>query len=125
MNDTTLWNVRLGGAGYVGDWDIGGSAGYGGGTNRTGAGLFDAELGWYATDQLRLGASGAVSTEDAYGGAASVNWQPGPETSRFSILGVAGGGTSSGLGFYTVGVNLVIHFAEPKNLRRQLREDRI
>jgi hypothetical protein len=124
VDSTTAWSATLGGARYLGDWDIGASAGAGG-TDGTGAGLFDAALGWYATDQLRLGGSAAVSTEATFIVEASVYWQPGPETSRFSIVGWAGGGPSSGDGVYTVGVNLVIHFAEPKSLKRQLREDRI
>ncbi len=117
------WGVGAFGGAYLGDWDVGGSAGFRGGDGED-AGVFGIEAGWYASEQLRLGVAADVGTAEIYGGSASVEWQAFGPTSNWVLAADAGGGSDDGSGFYSAGIRVLYHFAAPKSLKRQLREDR-
>jgi hypothetical protein len=118
------WGAGGFGGAYLGNWDVGGSAGFRGGDGDD-SGVFGVEAGWYASEQLRVGAAAFAGTEELYGGDASVAWQPFGPTSNWVFGLDAGGGSADGDGFYSAIVGVLYHFAAPKTLKRQLREDRL
>ncbi|MFV1978588.1 MAG: hypothetical protein ACC649_04485 [Myxococcota bacterium] len=124
FGDLDRWGGGAIGGVYFEDWDLGGSGGFSGGDGDDG-GVFGINAGWYATEQLRLGASGIAGTDEVYGGEASIEWQPFGSESNWVLGADAGGGSADGTGFYSAGVQLLYHFASPKSLKRQLREDRL
>ncbi len=108
----------------VDDWDLGGSGGFEGGDGDDG-GVFGIDAGWYPSERLRFGVEGSAGTAEIYGGEASIQWQPFDSTSNW-VIGVHGGGGSfDGSHFYSTGIGVLYHYAAPKSLKRQLREDRL
>ena len=118
------WGGGVVGGVYFDDWDLGGSGGFEGGDGEDG-GVFGINAGWYQSEQLRFGVEGTVGTEDFYGGAASIQWQPFDPTSNWTLGVHGGGGSFDGSHFYSAGIGVLYHFAGPKSLKRQLREDRL
>jgi hypothetical protein len=118
------WGAGAIGGVYLGDWDLGGSGGFEGGDGDDG-GVFGIDTGWYPSERLRFGVEGTAGTQELYGGDASVQWQPFDSTSNWVIGAYGGGGSFDGSGFYSAGVGVLYHFAAPKSLKRQLREDRL
>jgi hypothetical protein len=118
------WGVDAIGSVYLGDWDLGGSGGFQGGDGDDG-GIFGINAGWYQSERLRFGVEGTAGTEENYGGDASIQWQPFDSTSNWVIGVYGGGGSFDGTGFYSAGIGVLYHFAAPKSLKRQLREDRL
>jgi hypothetical protein len=126
--ETTTWVAGLAGSVYIGDIDLGGSVGAAGASAfsiSSATGVFGVDAGWFATEQLRLGLGIELTTDEVYGALAAMRWQPGPNTSPFSVELRGGGGSASGLGFYSVGAAVVIQFGDRKSLKQQLREDRL
>jgi hypothetical protein len=118
------WGVGAIGGWYLGDWDLGGSGGFEGGDGED-EGVFGINAGWYQSERLRFGVEGSAGTAEIYGGEASIQWQLFDSTSNW-VIGVHGGGGSfDGSGFYSTGIGVLYHFAAPKSLKRQLREDRL
>jgi len=109
---------------YFANWDLGGSGGFEGGDGDDG-GVFGIDAGWYQSEQLRFGVEGTAGTAELYGGDASIQWQPFDSTSNWVIGVYGGGGSLDGSGFYSAGIGVLYHFAAPKSLKRQLREDRL
>jgi hypothetical protein len=118
------WGGGAIGGVYLGDWDLGGSGSFRGGDGDDG-GVFGIDAGWYQSERLRFGVGGTAGTEAVYGGDASIQWQPFDSTSNWVIGAYGGGGTFDGTGFYDAGIWVTYHFAAPKSLKRQLREDRL
>jgi hypothetical protein len=118
------WGAGAIGGVYLDDWDLGGSGGFQGGDDDDG-GVFGINAGWYQSERLRFGVEGTAGTAEIYGGVASIQWQPFDSTSNWVIGAHGGGGSFDGTGFYSAGIGVLYHFAAPKSLKRQLREDRL
>jgi len=54
-----------------------------------------------------------------------MQWQPFDSMSNWVIGAHGGGGSFDSTGFYSAGIGVLYHFAAPKSLKRQLREDRL
>ncbi|MBW2543852.1 MAG: hypothetical protein JRF15_17365 [Deltaproteobacteria bacterium] len=118
------WGVGAISGVYLGNWDLGGFAGFEGGDGEDG-GVFGIDAGWYQSERLRFGIEGYAGTAEIYGGDASIQWQLFDATSNWVIGAYGGGGWFDGSGFYSAGIGVLYHFAAPKSLKRQLREDRL
>jgi hypothetical protein len=118
------WGGGAFGGVYLGDWDLGGSGSYRGGDGDDG-GVFGINAGWYQSERLRFGVAGSAGTSEVYGGDASIQWQPFDSTSNWVIGAYGGGGAFDDTGFYDAGIEVFYHFAAPKSLKRQRREDRL
>jgi len=109
---------------YRGDWDFEMSGGFNGGDGEE-IGFFRAGLANYLTPDVRLGAGFSTASEETFAAEFSGDWRPLGADSRLVLTADVGGGTSNDDGFYTVGFGAIVHFAKPKTLIRQLREDRL
>jgi len=109
---------------YLDDWDLDGSGGFQGGDAEDG-GVFGINAGWYQSERLRFGVEGTAGTTEIYTGEASMQWQPFDSMSNWVIGAHGGGGSFDSTGFYSAGIGVLYHFAAPKSLKRQLREDRL
>jgi hypothetical protein len=118
------WGVGAIGGVYLDDWDLGGYGGFQGGDGEDG-GIFGINAGWYQSERLRFGVEGTAGTAEVYGGEASMQWQLFDSMSNWVIEVYGGGGSFDGSGFYSTGIGVLYHFAAPKSLKRQLREDRL
>jgi hypothetical protein len=61
--------------GYLGDFDVTGTAGFEGG-NGVDRAIFSAEAGWYLNSQTRLGAEVVAGTRHRILGEGHIDWQP-------------------------------------------------
>ena len=123
VSDFQRVNVSAIAGGFVEQVDLLAQAGYEAGDGPE-AGVFSFEVGYYTSNQFRLGGNIDIGTEETVSGGLLLHWQPAhdsPVTLRADI----GGGEFDDEGFYSVGFGITFSFSARKSLRDQLRGDRL